>query len=98
MRSRKDSNRLSSGTNDYTDYTDYLDRLNRAPRLDLKWFHNADGTGESEILRVSNLGSVSVEVLRIASLQTRDAIATDNHDPAGARNMGSALQFDRTRR
>jgi hypothetical protein len=73
-RSRKDSNRLSSGTNDYTDYTDYLDRLNRAPRLDLKWFHNADGTGESEILRVSNLGSVSVEVLRIASLQTRDAL------------------------
>jgi len=71
VRSRKDSNRLSSGTNDYTDY---LDRLNRAPRLDLKWFHNADGTGESEILRVSNLGSVSVEVLRIASLQTRDAL------------------------
>src|SRR5215213_6937176 len=64
VRSRKDSNRLSSGTNDYTDYTDYLDRLNRAPRLDLKWFHNADGTGESEILRVSNRGSVSVEVLR----------------------------------
>jgi hypothetical protein len=71
VRSRKDSNPLSSGTNDYTDY---LDRLNRAPRLDLKWFHNADGTGESEILRVSNLGSVSVEVLRIASLQTRDAL------------------------
>src|SRR5215213_8217137 len=71
VRSRKDSNRLSSGTNDYTDY---LDRLNRAPRLDLKWFHNAAGTGESEILRVSNLGSVSVEVLRIASLQTRDAL------------------------
>jgi hypothetical protein len=71
VRSRKNSNPLSSGTNDYTDY---LDRLNRAPRLDLKWFHNADGTGESEILRVSNLGSVSVEVLRIASLQTRDAL------------------------
>jgi hypothetical protein len=72
-RSRKDSNRLSSGTNDFTDYTDYLDRLNRAPRLEFEWFGNIDATDQPETLRVYNKDSDDVVLSFIQSIGPPDA-------------------------